>query len=237
MELGHVDTEDSKIILYGAAGAGKTSSMDLIIGNAAAVKRVSTGLATRPVTLFQIKMSDKNQWERLPLKKKKEILARVVYTMSLLDKKKASEAGDKSSSEEDNVSDGEEPRVAEASAVSTEAGPTETSEPHLIAVAFSKGRKTSEQRRSAATEQSRATCINLIELSLSCESSEVPLTSFRRIYVIDSGGQPQFHEILPIFLRGMNLYIYVTKLCEELCVKPMVEYYDSSGEAVCKPYR
>ena len=71
-----------------------------------------------------------------------------------------------------------------------------------------------------------------------CLESDKPLSTFRKLYLIDSGGQPQFHEVLPIFLRRMSLYIFVFKLSEELATKPMHgdgTWY--SGKRVGTPYR
>ena len=76
--------------------------------------------------------------------------------------------------------------------------------------------------------------MQLVEL---CSRTGETITSYHKILFTDSGGQPQFHEMLPAFLRRMNLYMFVFKLSEELATKPVVEYYSSSGEAVGTAYR
>ena len=57
------------------------------------------------------------------------------------------------------------------------------------------------------------------------------------IHFIDSGGQPQFHEVLPAFIRNATATIFVMKLSERLDEHPMIEYYDVNGEICGKPYR
>ena len=57
------------------------------------------------------------------------------------------------------------------------------------------------------------------------------------IHFIDSGGQPQFHEVLPAFIRNTTATIFVMKLSERLDEHPMIEYYDVNGELCGKPYR
>ena len=57
------------------------------------------------------------------------------------------------------------------------------------------------------------------------------------IHFIDSGGQPQFHEVLPAFIRNTTATIFVMKLSESLGEHPMVEYFDGNGELCGKPYR
>ena len=57
------------------------------------------------------------------------------------------------------------------------------------------------------------------------------------IRFIDSGGQSQFHEVLPAFIRNTTATIFVTKLSERLDEHPLIEYFDRSGELCGKPYR
>ena len=62
------------------------------------------------------------------------------------------------------------------------------------------------------------------------------VVEIKRVQVSDCGGQPQFLEILPIFLRGTSLYIFIFKLNEELGARPMIKYH-VDGKAICKPYQ
>ncbi len=68
------------------------------------------------------------------------------------------------------------------------------------------------------------------ELALQIESASVydssgEVPEVELIYVIDSGGQPQFHELLSIFLRGSFIFLYVHNLNQALSAYPMVGYY------------
>ena len=62
------------------------------------------------------------------------------------------------------------------------------------------------------------------------------VVEIKRVQVSDCGGQPQFLEILPVFLRGTSLYIFVFKLNQELGARPMIKYH-VDGKAICKPYQ
>ena len=53
----------------------------------------------------------------------------------------------------------------------------------------------------------------------------------------DSGGQPQFLEILPIFIHHISLGIIVIKLNERLDCFPMMEFYNEDGKSVGEPYK
>ena len=56
------------------------------------------------------------------------------------------------------------------------------------------------------------------------------------LYFLDSGGQPQFHELLPSFVPNLSTILFVLKLSEELSQCPEIEYYQE-GKSVCPPYR
>ena len=49
------------------------------------------------------------------------------------------------------------------------------------------------------------------------------------VYFIDSGGQPQFLQLLPAFIHHTHLSIFVLRLCDKLSDHPTVEYYDERG--------
>ena len=50
------------------------------------------------------------------------------------------------------------------------------------------------------------------------------------VYLVDSGGQPQFHELLTAFVRNASVGIFVHKLSERLDDHPHVQYFDRQGE-------
>ena len=51
----------------------------------------------------------------------------------------------------------------------------------------------------------------------------------------DSGGQPMFHEVLPLFVKNTTFGILTVKLNERLDSYPMIDYY-SNGEPVGEPF-
>ena len=51
----------------------------------------------------------------------------------------------------------------------------------------------------------------------------------------DSGGQPMFHEVLPLFVKNTTFGILTVKLNERLDSYPMVDYY-SNGKQVGEPF-
>ena len=57
------------------------------------------------------------------------------------------------------------------------------------------------------------------------------------IHLIDSGGQPEFYDLLPIFIRHASSILFVQRLCDSLKDHPVVEFYDEEGNLVGAPYR
>jgi hypothetical protein len=51
----------------------------------------------------------------------------------------------------------------------------------------------------------------------------------------DSGGQPMFHEVLPLFVKNTTFGVFTVKLNERLDSYPMVDYY-SNGKPVGEPF-
>ena len=60
--------------------------------------------------------------------------------------------------------------------------------------------------------------------------SSLPSTSVW-IYFTDSGGQPQYHELLPLFVRSISSALCVTRLTDKLDEVQIVEYYQH-GEKI-----
>ena len=56
------------------------------------------------------------------------------------------------------------------------------------------------------------------------------------IYLIDSGGQPHFHNLLPHFVHGISIALFTLKLSERLDSHSIVEYYEH-GKLISTPYR
>ena len=54
--------------------------------------------------------------------------------------------------------------------------------------------------------------------------------------ISDSGGQPMFHEVLPVFVTNTMIGMLTVKLNESLDSHPLVEYY-TNGEPIGKPFK
>ncbi|KAL5506656.1 hypothetical protein EMCRGX_G008367 [Ephydatia muelleri] len=68
-------------------------------------------------------------------------------------------------------------------------------------------------------------------------SDKKKLFGVKWIHFIDSGGQLQYHDILPLFIQKPAVAIFVLNLSEELSHQPTIKYYGADGKPVSRPYR
>ena len=71
---------------------------------------------------------------------------------------------------------------------------------------------------------------DILELMKTFSTTRQPLRA-HWMHFIDSGGQPQFLEILPAFIRNVSLLLLLVKLSEELSDTPTVEYFSPDGKS------
>ena len=90
---------------------------------------------------------------------------------------------------------------------------------------------TLHERKDLGQNVSREVKGNLLRDSLLAENVE-PLIDEVVAEITDSGGQPQFLEILPRFINGLNVAIVVTNLSERLDECPTSYFYGKDGELV-----
>ena len=205
-----------KIIVYGAAGTGKTSFMDRITGKPLSEIRVSTPLSGRPVAVYQINMKE-SEWEKLTPIERKELLIKAAI---------------KAEEEEQSSSDEEDEQTTEVSKTGLVSSNQDTQAKATLPS------KSSPSTSKATQGGSRSTFEEMVQLVDQYSRTGDSITSYRKLYLIDSGGQPQFHEILPAFLRHnvSTICIFVFRLCDDLSTKTMIEYYGQRGQIVGVPY-
>ena len=63
------------------------------------------------------------------------------------------------------------------------------------------------------------------------------LFNLKLVQFIDSGGQLQYHDILPLFIQNPGVIVFVLNLSEDLSHHPITEYYGADGKPVGIPYR
>ena len=219
-------------MLFGCAGSGKTCTMHVILDEDPPNEYTSTPLAVRPVKVYRVDMTP-SQWKKLSRQKQDVVIAKACHLYDA-----------------DELAD-----IPEISSISSHVAKVQ--QPSRSTFKFGRNRKKRVSSHSPAKPVSSrgtsselyldnskgeatpavpslATCDNLMSHMEECSIDDA-MTEIRRVQVSDCGGQPQYHEILPIFLRGTSLYLYVFKLNEELGARPMIKYH-LDGKAICTPY-
>ena len=237
MKNGYIESVIGKLLTIGAAGSGKTSSKHVILDEDPPQVRKSTPCALRPVQLIRVS-TEGEKWRRLDLNDLQNTIAGACRVRAL------SLAAERVGSTE-----------------STVAGiPATRTEPSLVKPSqtgkkASKVQKKGKQRQESPETQDKmgdvgmnpasktlldpsateSDLMKLIEQSPSAQNAK-PFSRVERVHFTDSGGQPQFHEVLPVFLRRTTGCLFVLKLSETLDEHPLIEYYDENGELIlCIP--
>ena len=235
MKDGYIRSWMCKLLLYGAAGSGKSSVKEMILGNPPPVNRTSTPLAVRPTTVYRINLDGKEFTTITTLQERRMFLARALLQSAPNPKGhlRTAQAKVASSSSDQPISTVAVSKVQSKDQASPDQGkppPLDDQPPSasLLEPASLNHMESDEDIDSEVDEilQSISTDRELVKLMDQLSTTVDPLACFRLIQMIDAGGQPQFHEILPVFLRNLSFYIFVFRLCDDLATYPVVEFYD-----------
>ena len=231
MIRGHIELGIDKVVMFGIAGSGKTCTVALLLGMKAPEIRCSTPLMKRPIELMFVDIDKNQEWRMRTPKGIQNVIAEIIRS-----RMKQAEAQSGASP----ASPGQQPSHTTASQ-SLQPTPEKTNNPTSEAAGES---TTSSEKKPASREQPEAE-VSLDSLLLSTDVDEefvslvnssppssVPILRVRQILVLDSGGQPQFHEMMPLFLNGASKFVYVFKVHESLDKRTMVRYFDGCGELV-----
>lgn len=244
LKFGYTKAYISKMLFYGTSGVGKSCSKDVIAGDAPPDVRQSTPLATRPVTLYQLDAS-KEIWKTFTSKDRMEFCAQISKSLSPQVQEGILE---KNSLEENTLTVSVDDRTRTSSAhvhsasnpldeKITDRSSTSDHQPlreHPVSGISSKPLSSIDVKVAGVINNVLSKLFVMID---ECpEDRDAVLSLLHKLQIVDSGGQPQFHEVLPIFLRRMSLYAFVFKLSEELSNYPDVAYFEA-GVQLGKTYR
>ncbi|CAI8047447.1 hypothetical protein GBAR_LOCUS26218, partial [Geodia barretti] len=241
MKRGVTKRKLTKLVMVGIAGSGKSTSLQTVIGEEplAEDQRTSTPLLTRPVQTEVVVVHDKVHWKkRNPEEKKK-------YIASLL-RERAQRLGQASLTSQD-------PASLPTPAPSSPAQPSSSAQQSSTATQPVKttGSPTTNTSTAVPDRSSRAAPAEVTLESLLQSSEEdqeyislinIPSDSHETlldetvVYVVDSGGQPEFMEAMAVFLGETSACALVMDLSQSLDEHPLIGYW-RRGKAVSKPYR
>ena len=246
MKRGVTKRRLTKLVMVGIAGSGKSTSLQTVIEEEplAEDQRTSTPLLTRPVQTEVVIVHDKVHWKKWSPEEKKKYIAGLL-------RDRAQRLGQASPASQDPASI---PTPAPSSpSHPSSAQPTSSAQQSSTATQPVKttGTPTTNTPTATPDRSSRAAPAEVTLESLLQSSEEdqeyishmnIPSDSPEMIhdetvvYMVDSGGQPEFMEAMAVFLGETSACVLVIDLSQSLDEHPYIGYW-RRGKPVSKPYR
>ena len=233
MKQGSVKMSIIKCLVLGIAGVGKTHLKRLLLseGTDDTTARVSTGLADNPVQAFVGSISsilagvdeeDTGKWEVMDEAKLIQVLANAYHVEPL---PPAPTPPQLSHLQQLQVSSSEAAHDMPDNIGHTVATFAYISPSILFA---SEGGPLPELRTDKAE--------NLFIEALK-NIAEKKVLNLKLVHFIDSGGQPQFLDLLPAFVQDVSAILFAVNLSESLDHTPIIHFYGQDGKPVGEPYQ
>uniref|UniRef100_A0A1X7U1U4 Uncharacterized protein n=2 Tax=Amphimedon queenslandica TaxID=400682 RepID=A0A1X7U1U4_AMPQE len=186
--------------MLGAPGAGKTCAQLLLLDEDPPTEEVtdSTSIACPTVRAIRVAVNDENKkWKRV---NRDELLERLATDLNEASEEKQKEIGNRFNSGTETTLASTGHTSASPSLVSNEKPAHESQHPSLEPI--------EEEVEFHAQE--------VIQKILTKKPKGVNLKDQNWLYVIDSGGQPAYQELLPLFTRAASLNIITLDLSKPL---------------------
>ena len=240
MERGFVELDLDKVLLFGVAGSGKTSVLSVLLGEDPSRIRCSTPLLKRPIEVLLMDVDGFKRWKiRLP-SELRDAVAEIIHSRMPQEELGA----DPSSASPDapiqkslpaTVSPAPEPAPEgtvsslQSSRRSSSSSASGTSSDWSEGEIDYESEEESEEPRPKpsldAVLASSKVDDEFVSLINTGPPSQEPILRMRQVLVLDSGGQLELLEMMPVFLKGASKFVYVMKAHESLDERPMIRYF------------
>ncbi|XP_064407321.1 uncharacterized protein LOC135352082 isoform X2 [Halichondria panicea] len=246
MKAGFVPVSITNILLFGMAGTGKTSTKHLLLGLSPPVDRNSTPLASTAERIC-IQPNHHTTKEKMDSRQIRDCHTTKIQMEAQEDLWKPVTSDDL----QRIVADAIKSRVtSEESAIPLELSialkqlepSNESSTPVDATPSTSRTTKPSVAGAEITREGKKSKFLKTVSNVMASikRFSDADRTAVQEkfgshwIYIIDSGGQPHFHNLLPLFMPKISVALYILRLSDCLDDHPLVEYYKDNepvGEA------
>ena len=230
----------TKVVLVGIAGSGKSTSLETMMEEKppAEEDRESTPLLKRPVQTEVININNHLKW----IKKSPEEVRQ--HVAGLL-RARARRLGKTSATARDTASTATPTPATPITVLSTTVQHVASTHHSSSATPLTGTSTTAASELPSYSAGQEVTLEWLLQsseldeefislLNIPDDTPETVLTE-RWVYLVDSGGQPEFTEAMAVFLGRTSACIYVLDLSQPLDHHSLITYY-RKGKPVSKPY-
>ena len=230
----------TKVVLVGIAGSGKSTSLETVMEEKppAEEDRESTPLLKRPVQTEVINIDNHLKW----IKKSPEEVRQ--HVAGLL-RARARQLGKTPTATSDTVSTATPTPATPTTVQSTPVQPVASTHHSSSTTPPTGTSATAASELPSSSAGQEVTLESLLQsseldeefislLNIPDDTPETVLTE-RWVYLVDSGGQPEFTEAMTVFLGRTSACIYVLDLSQSLDHHPLIAYY-RKGKPLSKPY-
>ena len=238
LAIGYINTRNSVVVLNGAGGSGKTHVKEAMRDRPPPSVRQSTVLSEDPIT-FSIIDASGGQWKVLNKKRQASMLASAMATMA------TPKQNDKMHPQSTPPTDSAPPSPATDTIQTATSSSGALSFPPPTATPILEPVRSVPPTPPSPPLQPRCTDAHHDEphpveryfvdrISRALAAVEEPY-NYDLVYLFDTGGQPAFHAILPLFFPLVMFILFVLKLSEKLDHHPKVHFF-VQGKPVGAPY-
>ena len=226
MKRGHILLDLDKLLMFGMAGSGKTCSLAALLGLAPPDIRCSTPLMKRPIEVVFMDVDGEKHWTIRTVEQLQDKIAEVIRSRIPQQQTVAQSSGGPASPDQQpphtTASQSAQPTPEKTNSSTSEAARKSTA-------SLEEKPRTREQQEAEgkldSLLQSSTVDEGLVSLINKAPPSLLPILRLRQFLVLDSGGQLELLEMMPIFLRGASKFVYVLKLNESLDKRAMIRYF------------
>ena len=226
MKRGHILLDLDKLLMFGMAGSGKTCSLAALLGLAPPDIRCSTPLMKRPIEVVFMDVDGEKRWTIRTAEQLQDKIAEVIRSRIPQQQIVAQSNGGPASPNQQPT----HTTACQLAQLTPEKMSSSTSEAAGKSTASSEEKPKAREQQEAEGRldsllQSSTVDEGFVSLINKAPPSLLPILRLRQFLVLDSGGQLELLEMMPVFLRGASKFVYVLKLNESLDKRAMIRYF------------
>ena len=234
MTRGHIDSALALLIFVGVTGSGKSLFKRLVLGLPVPEYSPSTPLAesaVRSISICQVEVDGGVEWEVVEPQNMMDMVAKTIKERkySLNESSQTETKGDNTGESKNHpinptTQPTSQPEQRKQKSVQVKTQSQEAPHQEIMCAASRFSKNFVDALKGIKIDS------QLLQKSKSSIFMDRKLMDFDFIYLVDSGGQPPFREMLPHFVQQASAIVIMQKLNERLDFKPTIKYREEGGK-------